>query len=277
MAEIFDNPNMADFGATTEAPVEATAKKANSKQVMKQIHAIGEAAYNEASEAERESFGTKKDTLFFVGYAVLSSKKTDVKRRKCGTKQVENKNGELVTVSDYENVYTAKSVGVAFKTTEAIEVPVIDMNVTTSNVDVATVDVGSRPVAAGQTFVLTPIEALYFCSKAEYSNQFTTETAGNGYMHLNCASYSVDSQKGLPTPTFHLESGAARDMELPIDKNVGTAAEPKWTIGDDPEYARFAKYLQPKTAKRMSAPKEQKPAGYNQVIIAAAVRKLIGR
>ena len=279
MAEMFDTMNAADFGGVTapEAPVEKKAsKKSDSKKVMKELQATGEAIVNSVSEAEKATYGSKKNTLIFVGYAVLSSKQTDVKRRKTGEKQVE-KDGKMTTEPVYENVYTSKSVGVAFTTTEAIEVPVIDLSVTTSNADVATLEVGSRSVAAGQTFILTPIEALYFCSRAVYSNQFTTEVNGDGYMHLNCASYSADSQKGLPTPTFHLEGGKARDMELVIDKNVGTATEPKWTIGDDPEYARFAAYLQPKSAKKVAAPKEEKPAGYNQVITAAAIRNLLGR
>ena len=78
------------------------------------------------SEAEKATYGSKKNTLIFAGYAVLSSKQTDVKRRKTGEKQVE-KDGKMTTEPVYENVYTSKSVGVAFTTTEAIEVPVIDI------------------------------------------------------------------------------------------------------------------------------------------------------
>lgn len=269
----FDTVDAADFGVNG-ATVER--KKADSsKKVLKELQNIGAGILATVSEAERATYGTKKDTLKFAGYAVLGSKKTDVKRRKNGTKQVE-KDGKMVTVANYENIYIPKAVGIAFVSTEDIEVPVIDIAVTTDNVNVATLEKGSRPVAAGQMFVLTPVEALYFCCRTEYSNQFVTDSYGPGYMHLNCGAYSLDAQVGLPTPTFHLESGKARDMEIFVDKNVGTDNEPKWTVGDDPEYARFATYLQPKKAKKVSAPKEEKPDNYTQMVTAAALRSLLG-
>ena len=276
MAE-FDTLNMADFAADA-APAAAPAEGAKAKKnvVMKELQKTGVDALNSMSEAEKSTLGAKKDTLKFQGYAVLSSKKTDIKRRKNGEKQVE-KNGEMVTVPNYENIYIPKSIGVAFVSTENIEVPVVDVSVTPSNVDVKNVEVGSRPVAAGQMFILTPVEALYFCSRSEYSNQFTTDAYGPGYMHLNCASFSINDAKGLPTPTFHLESGAARDMEIAVDKNVGTADAPQWVVGDDAEFQRFAPMLAPKTVTRASAPKVEKPADYKQVVTAAAIRNLLGR
>lgn len=276
MAEMFDDVKLEDFAAGAAPAAKSEVKRSDRQKALKEIQATGAAIVEAASQAEKATFGIKKDTLKFVGYAVLSSKKTDIKRRKNGEKQVE-KDGVMVTVANYENIYTGKAVGIAFVSTENIEVPVVDVAVTPSNADVNSIEVGSRPVAANQMFVLTPVEALYFCSRPEYSNQFTTDSYGPGYMHLNCASYSSDSQKGLPTPTFHLESGAARDMEIAIDKNVGSEADPKWTVGDDSEFQRFATMLQPKVAARASAPKVEKPAGYNQVITAAAIRSILGR
>lgn len=264
MAE-FDTLNMNDFAAGAEAPVQAPAEGAKKQKsvVMKELQKTGVQALEGMSEAEKAALGSKKDTLKFQGYAVLSSKKTDIKRRKNG--------------DNYENIYIPKSVGIAFVSTENIEVPVVDINVTPGNADVANLAIGSRPVAAGQMFILTPVEALYFCSKSEYSNQFTTDSYGPGYMHLNCASFDMNDSKGLPTPTFHLESGAARDMEIPVDKNVGTADAPQWVVGDDAEFQRFAPMLAPKAVKRAAAPKAEKPADYKQVVTAAAIRNLLGR
>ena len=255
----YDDIDESDFNSTPVASRKRGKKRSDTSGALKALRATGYEILKSMPPEELSKLGAKANTLIFEGYAVINSRRTDSVKR----------NGK--------NVMVPAAIGAVFSCTEDLQIEVIDPRITVETGIASTSDITYRTIPAGKRFVLSFLEALYLCTRPEFSCQFVTREKGEGYMNINSTTYGAGKAL-LPTPTFHLLAGAggARDMEVPIDI---VDADGKVTINPDPEFARFAFWLEPVPASRSKSSKATaaKPQFNKKVITAVAVSQLLKR
>lgn len=280
--------------ANATAPVETTGGKSKGVTAVSELEklkATGREIVSKMSAEEKAILSSKSDTITFLGYVVMNSKKEMVHRQQLDDsgnviyQKDENgndkldKNGKRMPATATES---PKAVGVVFVSTEDVTVPVIDARYTTANFD-ATVKVDTRVVPAGEKIVLTLLEAMRFLAQPEYSTQFKVEAnpalrikANTGFITLNTKAFASGQSK-LPSVSFNFQKdcGAPRDLKaLFIDKQDASG---KWVLNDaEPDAARFAFMLEPKKGSRPKKEVAPKDPAADRYAVAAAIRNLLG-
>lgn len=210
-------------------------------------------AYNAIPEEEKAAFGRDRASLVFVNTLGLQSRKRT--RMTSGSTPIDS----------------FETVGLKLKSDKPVSVPVIDIrhNQLTGIPEGA---IGSKDVAAGEIFVLSMMEFMYFIIREEYSGACSDgrgDTAGLTLAVKLSKMFSHEAQ--LPTPTLNFKGGGSpKENQEAIDTKTG---DDKWEI--KPEYAeKFGALLERKTPVRAGggAKKDED----RQAVVANMLRDLLG-
>lgn len=241
---------------TAVAPVSGGVVKKGTQSASKvQFDAASQAAYDKMSDEEKTLAGSKSDTLTFLGYIGFQSKTSTIARKDAAGNQIRKTE--------------PKPVGVLFKSSEPVTVPLIDVKYThKTGVDPS--QVSTREVPANTPFALTFLEALMFLCRVEYSCEFTTESGIKGSMLVKASKFGGQNENVLPTPTFNLAQGGARDLMTTIDQKDDSG---NWVVTPDPEFERFGVLLQKKSAPVSTAKSDPIKKA---TLTAAGLRQIFG-
>jgi hypothetical protein len=199
--------------ATTVGAETGVKKASNFNSQKDEMEKKALESYNAIPEEQRAAFGRDRATLTFVNTLGLQSRKRP------------RMTGNNTPVDSFE------TVGLKLKSDKPIEIPQIDVKYTQIT-GIPEGGIGSRSVAAGETFTVTLIEFMYLIVREEYSG-----ACNDGRGNIDGLTLAVKLNKmfsaeaKLPTPTLNFKAGGSpKENQEAIDISAG---EGKWEIKDE--------------------------------------------